>query len=436
MLNTEQNELITRIGPGTPGGNLMRCYWQPAALSRELKDDEPLAVTLLGEALVMFRDGKGWPQLIGRACPHRATDLTYARVESGGLRCIYHGWLMDGRGRCVHQPSEPAGSAFKDAQLTAAYPCHEAGGLILAYMGGGEPPVLPGFHFLSAPESQTFVMKVHHECSYLQSNEGNIDPQHLSFLHRFLRDGVPGSRSSSDALNEIVSNDPAPEIRVDETAYGLRISTARAHKPGSRWVRITNFVMPNGSAIHGSPVTNPRTDPVPENCAYQINWHVPIDDGNHWKYVVAHRFDGPVDTPFMLSAFTEVGSDFTVAYNRENRYRQNRAEMKSQSFAGLGPNFFVHDKCATESQGVIMDRSNEHLVTTDRAIMRMRKQLLEAVQAVQAGHEPLMVERDGAPPALAELTVLSTEVADDVELSADWWRPYFEGNRPKPKPPK
>src|SRR6185503_21024374 len=135
MLNREENELITRIGPGTPGGDMMRCYWQPAALSRELKDEEPLAVRLLGEDLVMFRDDKGKPQLIARACPHRATDLSFGRVEDGGLRCIYHGWLMDGRGRCLEQPAESPTSTFKDKVRTPAYPCHEAGGLILAYMG-------------------------------------------------------------------------------------------------------------------------------------------------------------------------------------------------------------------------------------------------------------------------------------------------------------
>ena len=161
MLKPAENELITRTGPGTPGGDMMRCYWQPAALSRELKDDEPLPIRLLGEDLVMFRDEAGRPQLVGRACPHRAVDLSFGRVEDGGLRCIYHGWLIDGRGRCLQQPGEREGSTFKDKVRTTAYPCHEAGGLILAYLGNGEPPKLPGFHFLSAPNEQTFTMKVH-----------------------------------------------------------------------------------------------------------------------------------------------------------------------------------------------------------------------------------------------------------------------------------
>jgi phthalate 4,5-dioxygenase len=157
------------------------------------------------------------------------------KTAENGIRCIYHGWLRNGRGRCVEQRGEPAGSTFKDRVRTQAYPCHEAGGLILAYLGLGDPPELPGFHFLFAPNEQTFTIKVHSECNYLQANEGNIDPQHLSYLHRFLR-GATGK--VANGLNEIVSKDRAPEIHATETAHGIRISTARAHKPGTRWARI------------------------------------------------------------------------------------------------------------------------------------------------------------------------------------------------------
>lgn len=430
MLKTSDNELLTRTGPGTPGGDMMRAYWQPAALSRELNGDDPLPVTILGEELVMFRDEAGKPQLIDRRCPHRMVDLAYGRVEDGGLRCIYHGWLMDGRGRCIHQPGEPPGSSFKDKVRTAAYPCHEAGGLILTYMGGGEPPELPGFHFVSAAAAQTFTMKVHQECNYLQASEGNIDPQHLSYLHRFFPAGKDQIRNTAGGLNEIFASDPKPDIQVVETPYGLRITTARENAPGRRWVRISNFIMPNTCAIHGSPLTNPKTDPISENCGYQMNWHVPIDDENHWKFVVAHRFDGAVDFDFMMTNFRDVTADYFLPLNRENRFKQNRADMKSASFAGLGPSFFIHDKCATEAQGVIMDRSREHLGYTDRAVILMRKQLLDAVAAKAAGRDPLMVHRRSKPDPLAELATLSIEVPADADLSGDWWKAYFEGNVP------
>jgi phthalate 4,5-dioxygenase oxygenase subunit len=299
-------------------------------------------------------------------------------------------------------------------------------------MGDGEPPELPALHFLSGTAEQTFTMKVHQECNYLQANEGNIDPQHLSYLHRFLPGGISqNGRNVDSGLNAMVASDPSPEICVIETPYGLRISTAREHKPGYRWVRITNFVMPNASAIHGSPLTNPRSNPISENCGYQMNWHVPIDDGNHWKFVIGHRFDGPVDFDFMMTNFEDVNADYYLPLTRENRYKQNRPEMKAVSFAGLGPSFFVHDKCVTEVQGVILDRSREHLGYTDRAVALMRRQLLDAVAAKAAGRDPLMVHRSGERDPLADLTVLSVEVPSDLDISADWWPPYFEGNRPK-----
>ena len=145
MLTRPQNDLITLTNAGTPGGEMMRRYWHPVALSQELTADEPLATRILGEDLVLFRDPSGKPKLIGRYCPHRAVDLSFARLEPEGLRCVYHGWLISGEGRCLEQPGEPAASTFKDKIKHPAYPCSEAGGLILAYLGSGTPPRLPKF---------------------------------------------------------------------------------------------------------------------------------------------------------------------------------------------------------------------------------------------------------------------------------------------------
>ena len=151
MLTKEQNDLITLTDAGTPGGELMRRYWQPVALSEELSGDTPVPTRIFGEDLVLFRDPGGQPRLIGRYCPHRSVDLSYGRLDKGGLRCIYHGWLMSGDGRCLEQPGEPATSDYKDKIRHTAYPCHEAGGLILTYMGPGRPPRLPDFPFMTCP---------------------------------------------------------------------------------------------------------------------------------------------------------------------------------------------------------------------------------------------------------------------------------------------
>src|SRR6266545_2218542 len=188
MLSREQNALLTQTGPGTPGGNLLRCYWQPVALSQEVTvGGAPLPVKLLGEELVLFRDEQGQPGLLGLHCSHRGADLSYGRLEDGGLRCIYHGWLYDRSGRCLEQPGEPAGSTFHERIRHPAYPCQEAGGVVFAYLGDSEPPLLPAYEFLTAPEDCRFVTKLFSDCNYLQGNEGNQDPVHLSFLHRVKR---------------------------------------------------------------------------------------------------------------------------------------------------------------------------------------------------------------------------------------------------------
>src|SRR5712692_6585710 len=169
MLTKEQNDLLTQTGPGTPGGALLRRYWQPVALAEELPPGgPPRSVRSLGEELVLFRDEGGRPGLLGLHCPHRGADLSYGRLEDGGLRCLYHGWLYDVAGRCLEQPGEPAGSTFKEKIRHTAYPCQEAGGMIFAYLGPGEPPLLPAYLLMGVPAEHVFLRKYFQECNYLQ----------------------------------------------------------------------------------------------------------------------------------------------------------------------------------------------------------------------------------------------------------------------------
>jgi len=419
MLSKENNDLITLTNAGTPGGELMRKYWQPVALSEELKADTPLPTRLLGEDLVLFRDPSGKPQLIGRYCPHRGVDLSYGRLDKGGLRCLYHGWLMSGEGRCLEQPGEPADSAFKDKIRHPAYPCHEAGGLILSYMGLGRPPRVPDYPFFSCPPEQTWCTKIYHACNYLQGNEGNVDPQHLSFLHVSF-----GAKNSLDpSLNDLVANDVAPQLDVEETPYGYRIFTVRNVGSDKKLVRITNFIMPNSSAFDGVPLFNPRTDSYEPNLGYQIHWHVPIDDDAHWKYTVLYRYRGKIDKEFVSTVFFgELDENYHSPRNAQNRYLQNREEMKNLTFSGLGRNFYDQDLMAVETQGRIMDRSHEHIGTTDRPIIIMRRQLLAAVDDVRNGRDPRFVERDNDPNALADLFVRANILPASIEVRGGWWR--------------
>src|SRR5689334_14160101 len=220
VLTREENERLTRVGPGTPCGELFRRYWMPAALSEELpKGGAPLPIRLLGEDLVLFRDDEGMPGLLGIHCAHRGADLSYGRLEDGGLRCIYHGWLYDRTGRCLEQPGEPAGSTFHERIRQTAYPCVEQGGLVFTYMGPGEPPLLPAYEFLTGPDEYRFATKSFSDCNYLQGNEGNFDPQHLSFLHRFF--------TSSDFRNDIHATDPTPQIEPVDSDFGMHLYALR-----------------------------------------------------------------------------------------------------------------------------------------------------------------------------------------------------------------
>lgn len=428
MLSKENNDLITLTGPGTPGGDLLRRYWQPVALSVELKADEPLAVRVMSEDLVLFRDERGKPCLVGRRCPHRGVDLSYGRVEDGGLRCLYHGWLLAADGHCLDQPGEPEGSTYKDRIKHKAYPCREAGGLILAYMGPGEPPRLPKFPFFLAPPERSWVTKIYHDCNYLQGNEGNIDPQHLSYLHRFL-----DPRQSVDArVNSLLIRDPSPKLDVEETPYGFRLFAARAAGPDQSYIRMTNFIMPNGSAFDGSPLVDPRTGKSRENLGYQMHWHVPIDDVTHWKYTILYAHEIAIDLNWIeKTVFADV-KDYRLARNEGNRYLQDRNEMKQASFAGMGQSFWAHDKFATEAQGPIADRSAEHLGTTDKPTMLMRRQMLHAIDDLKAGRDPLFVERRTQENALADLMVISKLVPNTTDALSGWWRAHVPKTGPLP----
>src|SRR5579871_5386395 len=161
MLTKEDNEILTRTDPGQPAGEWMRRYWLPAALAEELpQGGTPLPVRMLGEDLVLFRGEQGRPGLLAIHCSHRGADLSYGRLEDGGLRCIYHGWLYDRDGNCLDQPGEPAGSTYHDKIHQLAYPCVERAGAIFAYLGPGEPPEFPNYEFFTLPDEHVFVTKL------------------------------------------------------------------------------------------------------------------------------------------------------------------------------------------------------------------------------------------------------------------------------------
>ena len=388
MLTQAQNDLLTLTGPGTLGGRLLRGYWQPVALASDIPPDgPPIPVRIMGEDLVLFRDDAGRPGLLELRCPHRKADLSYGRVENGGLRCVYHGWLFDVNGKCLEQPGEPKDSTYKDRIRHKAYPCIEVPGLILAYMGEGEPPALPPFPFFHAPADHVWTNRALHCCNYLQGNEGNIDPQHLSFLHRVDMD-------AQVTYGSYLANDVAPAIAVEETSWGLKVETSRDIGEGKRYRRYTNFVMPNAASFVGVPLADPRVSKPDSNDGYSAHWHVPIDDFNHIKFYIGYREQGPIDVELQRKYVCDgQNEDFSFERTLENRFRQDRASMIGRAYAGMGPNYQDHDRWVTESQGSIVDRTTENLGVTDRAIIAMRRQMLKAIEDMQAGREPMFIEK-------------------------------------------
>ncbi|HZT07715.1 MAG TPA: Rieske 2Fe-2S domain-containing protein [Chloroflexota bacterium] len=392
----EVHELLTRIGPGTACGDLMRRYWQPAALSEELPvGGAPLPIRLLGEDLVLFRDDLGKPGLLGIHCPHRGADLSYGRVEDGGLRCIYHGWLFDRTGQCLEQPGEPAGSTFHERIRQTAYPCVERARTIFTYMGPGEPPLFPRYEFLTLPDENVLATKLLHECNYLQANEGNIDLSHLTFLHYTARNrGIGGGLN-----NEGGRPDLGPQAQVDGrgaapgvdsadaelTSYGIRsYKIRRDFGPDKYQLYLTEFVLPNFTAFPG---------PLRGDGGFGINWHVPIDDTHNWKYTFTFCRDRPIGEEWGHNAAVRTDC-YVPKRNKANRYLQDRESMMWESYTGMGVDFVIHDLAATESQGPIQDRAQEHLGAMDRPLVLERQVLLKAILDLQEGVEPVNVARD------------------------------------------
>jgi hypothetical protein len=427
MLSREQNDLITLTGPGTPAGALMRRYWQPAALLDELAGNRPVRpVRLFGENLVLFRDEKGRYGLVGRSCPHRGTDLAYGRLEDGGLRCAFHGWLFDVTGQCLETPAEPEGSKLCANIRHKAYPVVEKNGILFAYLGPGEPPELPHFDCFVAPQTHTFAFKGMIDCNWLQSLEVGIDPAHTSFLHRFFHDEDPSegygkvfrdtSLDSEMPMTRIMREFPRPRIEVEPTDFGFRLFTLRQISDRSTHVRVTNLMFPNAFVI---PMSREITI---------TQWHVPIDDTKHYWYAIFTSFGAPVDKDEMRRQRLQMYElpDYTPRRNKSNDYGFDPHEQAHDTFTGMGVDINVHDQWACESMGAIADRSTEHLGQSDKAIGAYRRLLRQAIEDCGKGERPPMVLDAQSAPA-----VTGPAAIDGIGPSDDWQGYWRESDRSK-----
>src|SRR3954469_10616858 len=425
MMSAEQNRRLTEVGPGTTGGALLRRYWQPVALAEELHGPRPVRpVRVLGQHLVLFRDEAGRLGLLDRDCPHRGADLAFGRLEDGGLRCPFHGWLFDAAGKCLETPAEPAESRLCDRIRQRAYPVAERGGILWGYLGDGEAPGFPALDCFAAPDTHVFAFKGLIECNWLQALEVGIDPAHASFLHRFFEDenasngyGKQFRAVSADSvmpMSQVLREYPRPRIEVAPAPHGLRITALRRLSDAHTHVRVTNLVFPQAFAI---PLSAEMTI---------TQWHVPVDDVSCYWYAIFTSFTGPVDKARMREQRLTLYElpDYRPKVGRHNNYGFDAEEQAKRTYTGMGEDINVHDQWAVESQGRTQDRTREHLASSDKAIAANRRMLFRAMEAVERGEAPLM-----ALDAAAAAGVTGPATMDGIGPTEGWEQYWPEVDR-------
>lgn len=365
----KENERLTRVGFGTPMGELMRRFWQPVCLSSEL-GDLPKRIRILGEDLVAFRDRKGRVGVMDTHCAHRGASLEFGRIEEDGIRCCYHGWLFSVTGECLDQPGEPDGGRFKDKSPQPAYPALEFGGLVFVYMG--PPDLMPEFPLYDALEQSNTTLVAYRnnsrgeiaECNWLQIQENVMDPVHTAFLH--------SSISTTHFTNAYAA---IPQLDFKETEYGMKYIRTSSLEGGRTFIRVQEIFMPNVRAVSEALVSE---DEHTEQ-ARVIGWWVPVDDTHTIGFhIEALRIvDGKVVPSALQTA--PVGRTSGTTPKHET-YEDMQREP---------------DDCQAQvSQRPIAVHAKEHLATTDRGIVMYRRLLENALKDLEQGKDPKGIIRD------------------------------------------
>lgn len=371
MISKEENERLTRVGPGTPGGEMLRRYWWPIAFSDELKGKRPKKVRLLGEDFVVFRDGSGRVGMLEPQCAHRRVSLERGRVEQDGIRCCFHGWLWNADGRCLEQPCEAPESTFKDKVSLRAYPVQEAGGLVFVYIGPKPAPLLPKYDLLVHAEGMRYVWGLTDYCNWLQSAEQAIDIPHLSWLHAGPYPMYAGKR---------------PKLEMHRRDYGINYSLEVPGVPGKN---VGSFVFPahnrftSGRVEQAIGARHNLLFRTPADDTYTMNFFIvfyPTEDGK-----LVQKLETP---PELAERGPWIPTEHGV-------YPEGDEEW-------WGVESMQQDRMALESQGLIFDRSTEHLGASDRGVIMFREMLQESIKAVAEGRDPIGIVRDPAKNKVVE----------------------------------
>ncbi len=362
-------EELTEVGPGTPMGELLRRYWHPVGMAADACDT-PRKLRVLGEDLILFRDKTGRPGLVYPHCAHRGASLYYGKVEEGGIRCCYHGWMFDVHGHCVDQPCEPDGGRARDKVRQPWYPVQEQYGLVWAYMGPPEKkPVLPKYECLETLDEGEFLEADDNSiggggpkiipCNWLQHYENLVDPFHVVVLH-----------ATFSGTQFVPAMAVMPEVTWDTQELSVRTLSTRKLPDGKTLRRISEAGLPTLRVI-----------PSPRIGRYgrveSIGWILPIDD---------HSF-----RIFVVGRVRDKGELVKMRSRLNGKLWEELTEEEHRAFPG--------DYEAQVSQGAIAHHSEEHLATTDVGIVQLRRLLMKQLDAVKAGRDPAGVSFDpNAPP--------------------------------------
>jgi 5,5'-dehydrodivanillate O-demethylase oxygenase subunit len=395
MLTQEENELLTQTGPGTPMGDLLRRYWQPIAAAVEMEDRWTKRIRIMSEDLVLFKDRTGKLGLVAEACPHRRASLAYGIPTADGIRCPYHGWMFDGTGRCLEQPNEPEGSNFKDKVTTVGYPVQILAGLVFAYLGPLPAPLITKLDGYVADPAIRLIGKAVIPCNWLQIEENSADPIHSEWLHGHFAEFIAEQNGAKFA-----NSGRHLKIAFDEKPYGIikrRLKVGQS-EDCSDWRVGHPLVWPNILAVGNAD----RAWRV-----YEFQIRVPEDDNRttHFWFTALVPPEG-ADVPKHLMEHPYV---FDVPVDLDDL---STAE--------------VQDVMAWTTQGAIADRTAEHLGSSDRGVTLLRRMLMRELKKIEAGEDPMLVNRDPAKDVPLDLP-LETDKAHFTDgfavlLSRRHWR--------------
>lgn len=362
----EENERLTRVGPGTPMGNLLRRYWQVVGIALEFEKDPVQKIRILGEDLTLYRSEGGEYGLITDVCPHRCMSMEYGIPDQRGLRCAYHGWLFDAAGKCLEQPYEDRTrpeARYRDHITVTAYPVQELGGLLFAYLGPLPAPLLPRWDLLVRTDRNKTVEVHPLPCNWVQCMDNTADPIHFEFLHAGFGNYQRKRWGRTQGMN------PAQHVKIEFETFRYGIMKRRL---------LEGMSEDNIEWTHGHPLIFPNILAVGDEGNASLHFRVPVDDTNtrHFTYWTTLREPGTKPEPM---------ASIHVRLFDENR-----------KFIGDPDGIITQDMIGWVAQGPISDRTREHLASSDKGVILLHKLLLENAERVERGEEPLGTIRDSA----------------------------------------